>query len=139
MNFDAIFRKTDNGTTLRIFDFVSLNFLEGFLILALLSNIFFGNLFTEKLPMANWPLNDMFMIADITGNGFNLTKVGSAPHSPEGVHFQSGTEYLLFLDMRDPPVLVLDRDFSIMFWIRPESDGGLLQWGNALNEISSIG
>ena len=46
--------------------------------------------------------------------------------------------YELYLDMTHSR-LMLDRDFTILFWVYPETDGGLVQWRNRLGDAPSIG
>ena len=86
-----------------------------------------------QLPdaIANWPLNEMTLKNDTSGNNLHLNLDGSVDHNDEGMVLTNEGYVYRFTD----PELKLPDDFSLAFWIHAQASGGVLQWQNQLGSI----
>ena len=53
-------------------------------------------------------------------------------HEADGLHLDRNNNSLVYLQLAGKPDLMLDEDFSILFWVYPQETGGLFQWLNRL-------
>ena len=93
-----------------------------------------------QTPLAFWPLNDQTTVNDQSPNQLHLTAMGSVLYDAGGALFVDDPGQALYADTVIGPELDIQKDFSIIFWVKIHEDGVLIQFVDRIEStIISLG